>query len=94
MRVLRTTRIVAELIVVTLALWLVLAVVFVFVLPLVGHSDTIWVIILAGLFLWWGFRWAVPTVDWIERRLWDDQASTSDQLRQSTHQNDASPSSR
>jgi hypothetical protein len=71
MRVLRVVRVVAELIVVTLALWLV---------PVVGiayylwssraHLDGIVLLIVAGLVLWWAFRRAVLIVAWIERRFW------------------------
>jgi hypothetical protein len=68
MRALRLLRIFCELGLVTVVLWGLAAV----ALVLVGwaHGGEA-VLIFAALLLWAAFRWAVPIVDWIERRFWD-----------------------
>jgi hypothetical protein len=38
------------------------------------------IFIVAGLALWLAFRWAVPTVRWIERRFWDARAASPSEV--------------
>lgn len=87
MRALRAARIVAELIVVTAAWWVVMVVGFVLAVVTLSWAHDRWLnkpmvnadapellVVIPVLLLWLAFRRVTQTVDWIERRFWEARA--------------------
>jgi hypothetical protein len=74
MRVFRFARILAETIVLTGVWFVLIALGLASLASVTGappHLGPETILLVLGLMLWLAFRWAVPTVDWIERRFWE-----------------------